>query len=267
MSLQRLPTELKLRLLGFLELQSLASLRNTCRSWHNLIQSSLAQPHVIPSARADLLRLYLDLHKFESFKPSRKHIVPHIRPFPRQEYLDRLTCELAEEQEAEEQEAEEYKEMNWSIPEQFSTWILEWPANAIIGWVWPGLDDQFNRWAHPRGSSRFTDPNGEAHWWRAYGSNVLQWKPQGLSLGAIEVINDAFHLIVHAHGCGYITTICFDNDPKCNGTVWVGGAMDYFYGEIDLDNPNWYGHKWVKRDWVTWLREELDSIEMQYNPG
>ena len=129
MSLQRLPAELKLRLLGFLELQSLVSLRNTCRFWYDLIQSSLSQPHIIPSSRAELLRLYLDLHKFESFKPSRKHIVPYIKSFPRQEYLDRLRDEFA-------------KDPNWSIPEQFSTWILEWPTNAVIGWVWPGLHNE-----------------------------------------------------------------------------------------------------------------------------
>ena len=252
MSLQRLPTELKLRLLGFLELQSLASLRNTCRSWFDLIQNNLTQPRVIPSARAELLRLYLDLHKFESFKASRKHIVPYIKSFPRQEYLDRLRHELAEES-------------NWSIPDQFSTWILEWPRNAVIGWVWPGLDNQFNGWAHPRGSSIYADPNGETHWWRAYGSNELRWTLQGSSL-ALTDFDDALHIIVHEHGCGYKTTICFDNDPKLHGTVWVGAAFEYVEDEVDLDNANWYGHKWVKRDWVTWLREELDGMEMQYNP-
>ncbi len=237
MSLQRLPTELKLQLLGFLELQSLASLRNTCRSWFDLIQNNLTQPRVIPSARAELLRLYLDLHKFESFKASRKHIVPYIKSFPRQEYLDRLRPKLAEES-------------NWSIPDQFSTWILEWPRNAVIGWVWPGLDNKFN---------------SEAHWWRAYGSNELRWTLQGSSLASTD-FDDALHIIVHDHASGCTTTICFDNDPKLHGTVWEGGAFDYVVDKNDLDNPNWYGHKWLKRDWVTWLREELDLIEMQYNP-
>lgn len=140
-------------------------------------------------------------------------------------------------------------------------------TNAVIGQValWPCL--RFIRWAPSGDSPISTEQNGEVDWSNSNAFNALQRTLQTSSLASTTIDLKALHLIVFDHGCGYVTTICLDNDPKLNGTVWVGGAFDYIEDEIDFENPNWYGHKWVKRDWVTWLREELDRIEMQYHAG
>ncbi|KAL0954135.1 hypothetical protein HGRIS_005275 [Hohenbuehelia grisea] len=121
-NLPDLPQDILYDLLPYLPLQSLIAARGVCRTWHHAAE--LADIHPI---RRELLNIYLDLIDRPWFLDSRKWPLENLRDFDRQAYLDTLLAQY-----------------NW-LPEDFSMWILEWPARATFGWVWPGLpSDDFS---------------------------------------------------------------------------------------------------------------------------
>lgn len=126
MSILKLSTELKFIIIGYLELQSLINLRQTCRILRDIIDDASKLEKVLLPARAKLLSLFLDLHKYESFVESRKHVWKSLNLFDRKSFLSDLATKL--------QAAGNERR----IPPEFETWILEWPERAVIGWVWPG---------------------------------------------------------------------------------------------------------------------------------
>ncbi|KAL0954137.1 hypothetical protein HGRIS_005277 [Hohenbuehelia grisea] len=115
-NLPDLPQDILYDLLPYLPLQSLIAARGVCRTWHHAAE--LADIHPI---RRELLNIYLDLIDRPWFLDSRKWPLENLRDFDRQAYLDTLLAQY-----------------NW-LPEDFSMWILEWPARATFGWIWPGL--------------------------------------------------------------------------------------------------------------------------------
>ncbi|KAL4252060.1 hypothetical protein ABKN59_001821 [Abortiporus biennis] len=118
-----LPNELLLLIFPHLCLQSLIRSRGVNRRWRSLVFQSSVDP-----VRLKLLKLYYHIITKPSFILSRAHIVPHIKHFNREEYLESLPLHS-----------------NVSvIPEEFALWILEWPEKAVIGWMWPGLDDHMS---------------------------------------------------------------------------------------------------------------------------
>ena len=118
-----LPTELLLLVFSTLPLPSLIAARGVCSSWLSLIPSSSSSPsfssdYDIPPARHKLLTLYLRLVHSRSFALTRPHILPHLAPFDRAAFAARLPP---------------------TAPDEFRTWVLEWPARAVFAWMWPGL--------------------------------------------------------------------------------------------------------------------------------
>ena len=108
-----LPIELLLLISGELVLKSLIAARGVCRLWRTSIDSAQISP-----TRRKLLDLYLKLIESPAFHATRDCILPHLTSFDREEFI----AELPE-----------------TTPEEFRTWILEWPARAVFMWVWPGL--------------------------------------------------------------------------------------------------------------------------------
>ncbi|KAI0782092.1 hypothetical protein C8Q75DRAFT_811938 [Abortiporus biennis] len=111
--IQDLPAELFLEIFCLADLKTLISCRGVCSYWRELV----LRAH-IPSARKKLLRLYLKLLQSPVFYHTRSYILPNLQTFDRELYISRLPA---------------------STPDEFKTWILEWPAKAVIGWLWPGL--------------------------------------------------------------------------------------------------------------------------------
>ena len=94
-------------------MKSLIAARGVCLLWRTSVASANLHP-----TRRKLLDLYLRVMRSRAFLATRRHILPHLVPFDRQEFLADLPA---------------------TTPEEFQTWILEWPARAIFEWIWPGL--------------------------------------------------------------------------------------------------------------------------------
>lgn len=108
-----LPDEVMLHIQSYLPLTTLVRCRGVCRLWRWLIPGS----H-IPTHRRRLLELYLRAVDSPAFAASRKPLLQHVYPFDREHFLARL---------------------HGGVPEDFRTWILEWPGSAVIGSLWPGI--------------------------------------------------------------------------------------------------------------------------------
>lgn len=108
-----LPNEILLDIFPYLALRDLIAAQGVCRQWRLMVHASN-----IHSARRMLLQFYMRLIRPPVFLPTRPYIVPHLRKFDRLAFVGRLPN---------------------GTPDDFKYWILEWPAKAIVGWIWPGL--------------------------------------------------------------------------------------------------------------------------------
>jgi hypothetical protein len=261
MSIFKLSTELKSMVISLLDLQSLINLRQTCSTWKRVIDDASKLDNVLQPARAKLLRLYLDLRTYESFRASRKVIWEDLKSFDRQKWLDGFAADMNRES----------PDRNLVLPEEFATWILEWPERAVIGWVWPGLDGAFDVDAGKRGRRRMAleDKNQEAPWWRTYGANSLS----DYGLGDQRHFPSNFEedgFSVQEHGCGLSTWVYLGPIKDIYGSVWCE-CYPYDIDEAIEDHERIgtpligdYVNHWVQGDWVKWLRRELNIIENQY---
>ena len=71
--------------------------------------------------RQYFLDFYYRTIEFHTFLPTRPWVLENLTPFDRVAYISHLEAHFP------------------CIPEAFKLWILEWPARAVIGPVWPGL--------------------------------------------------------------------------------------------------------------------------------
>jgi len=253
MCLEKLSPELKQIVIGFLDFITLLNLRNTSKTWRDTVNLALSQTGVIHSARVKLLHLYLDLSNYPSFLTSREHILPHLKPFSRNQYLERLRTEISKHS------------SSARIPDEFELWILEWPENAVIGWTWPGLDGSFNMQAGKRGKKlRYRSRNNQenqAHWWRVYGGNTLSaleepdLEPDRDRL-FFSIEEELLGLTVAFHGCQFYTILLF-------GHMKIGGEMVWRGDICEMEEEIECG-KYFEGTWVEWLRAELKRIEDQY---
>lgn len=148
MSIDVLPTELQLEIASYLQLRELILLRNASRHWQTLINNNLS---FIRRTRQELLRLWDDAIRSPYFLPSRSRVLPALRPFDRIQYLHSLFY-------------------GQPLPEEFELWVLEWPAKAVIGWTWPGLDSGlYASSSHHQHAS----PTPVHACWQLHGTNPL----------------------------------------------------------------------------------------------
>ncbi|KAK8169885.1 hypothetical protein IWX90DRAFT_414267 [Phyllosticta citrichinensis] len=135
MSAQALPVRVQLLILSHLPLASLIKMHCVSRHWRNLIDSQLdSRKSPISSSRRALLQIYLEAVNQPFFIASRKHVLPHVRPFDRQEYVAALARSFGGSLDGSSMAR---------LPEDFLTWLLEWPSSAVIGMLWPGIDSDF----------------------------------------------------------------------------------------------------------------------------
>ncbi|TFK40405.1 hypothetical protein BDQ12DRAFT_576570, partial [Crucibulum laeve] len=115
-----IPPEILLYMFSYFDLKSLIMGKGVCRLWRRLIPLS-----DIPSTRRAFLDLYMSCLEAPAFISTRPWLIDHLIPFNREAYIDTLQKQYP------------------ALPEDFVLWILEWPARAAIGCVWPGLDRKF----------------------------------------------------------------------------------------------------------------------------
>lgn len=108
--------ELLLLLFRLLPLRSLIVARGVDRRWRQLVSAADLHPH-----RRRLLDLYLTLINSPSFAQTRPWVLANLQPFDRDAYLAALLAKYPR------------------LPDTFVLWLLEWPARAVIGGIWPGL--------------------------------------------------------------------------------------------------------------------------------
>lgn len=181
--------------------------------------------------------------------------------------------------------------------------MLEWPAEAVIGWVWPGLDGKFDCRSGWR-----SNPNEEVRFWRSYGRNNLANFPPKPTTFKIELPKDDplismtaseraelgygdlewgvsdydssgnphkeggnWELLIQGleiqeHGCAWSTFLLLNSAGKqWNGTVWYVEGEDLRYAmEAEDESDSRYGGGKLADGWVDWLRQEMEKIDGNY---
>ena len=117
-----LPNEVLLHIFHFFPLKALIIGRTVSQHWRRLIPLADISP-----IRRVLLDFYLTLISSPIFPQTRPWVLANLQPFDRQAYIDDLMRQHP------------------YVPEAFRIWILEWPARAVIGCVWPGLPNLYSR--------------------------------------------------------------------------------------------------------------------------
>ncbi|KAK7550574.1 hypothetical protein IWX49DRAFT_616447 [Phyllosticta citricarpa] len=116
-----LPVELHLLIISFLDLKGLIKMRSVSKHWRSLINKYAPNSKVVLPSRYALLQLYDEWTGTYACADTRRYILPQLRYFDRDEYMSNFPG---------------------NVPEEFELWIREWPASAVIGWLWPGLPDR-----------------------------------------------------------------------------------------------------------------------------
>lgn len=115
-----IPTDLiQNEICKYLNLQTLIRARGICRKWRLAMDNSSA----ISDTRRGLLNVYLKLIENPAFIESR-HLYRDLEPLDREKHLDLLGYLLEKDE---------------KIPEQYKTWVREWPEKAIFDDLWPHL--------------------------------------------------------------------------------------------------------------------------------
>lgn len=153
MSFESLPVELYLEIASHLRLRDLIIFRSVSQRLRSTINANISS--IRPAARRELLRLWDRVVKSPYFLPSRQHIIPHLRNFDRHAYLTSLPYAATGQ---------------LRLPDEFETWILEWPAKSVIGWIWPGLDQ--GPYYQPSYNEFHDEPCADV-WWQLAGGNPL----------------------------------------------------------------------------------------------
>ena len=110
------PNEILLDIIPALPLASLIAAHGVDHNWRRLV----AAANVL-APRRELLDLYLTVVNSPWFLQTRPWVLENLQPFDREAYVAALLTQYN------------------PLPEAFELWLLEWPARAVIGGIWPGL--------------------------------------------------------------------------------------------------------------------------------
>ncbi|EDR00771.1 uncharacterized protein LACBIDRAFT_295701 [Laccaria bicolor S238N-H82] len=221
------PNEIRFHVFAFLPLKSLITGRSVSQEWRRLIPLA----DITPIRRA-LLDFYLTLIVSPIFPQTRPWVLANLQPFDRQQYIDDLM------------------DQHPFIPEAFRVWILEWPAKAVIGCVWPGLPN-----VHCTGKAA-----DYVH--RIEGNNLLSPLPPTIcALPYLNYTPNAHFIpaLFIFHALQETVWLMLDERDSLRDKVFTlsQGGSDLFDEEgesedYDIIDDDWIG--WQKR---TWGRMEL----------
>ncbi|KIJ52574.1 hypothetical protein M422DRAFT_65016 [Sphaerobolus stellatus SS14] len=124
----RLPNEVLLEIFSLdFNLTGLIKLGCVCALWRQLLPYAKMPPEL-----RDLLSFYRELCRSEAFISQREEVVREVVEFNREEFLEKTMDGLKEGMSSE-------KAAKLRLPQDYITWITEWPSRAAIGCLWPGL--------------------------------------------------------------------------------------------------------------------------------
>ena len=232
-----LPTELVLLIQGHMTLSTLIAARGVSRVWRSLIPG----PH-IPVARRRLLELYLQFIHSPAFLATRPAILPNLQPFNRTKLLTRLPPHT---------------------PVDFRTWLLEWPACAVLGQIWPGLiypdrQDSPSTLHKDRGASLLY--RGDTH---ILNGLRLDYPAPGF-METVPYSASEGRTVGPAYGCGLILDdACVDGWQRSRVLVLSGqwGKIDLTGRVYQVDGVRCRVDEPFADTWVAFLRQELEREE------
>ena len=217
------PNEILLQIFSFLPLKCLITGRTVSQEWRRLIPLANINP-----IRRSFLDFYLTLVNLPIFPQTRPWVLANLQPFDRQQYINDLLNQHP------------------YVPEAFRMWILEWPAKAVIGCVWPGLPNAY------------CPSEAADHVHRQEGNNLLAPLPP--TICAMPLRNfcpDAHFIPVLSvfHGREDIVWLVMDERDGLRDKVYIvaEGAWSLSFGGSDRGcllgdiDDNWVDHQ--KRMW------------------
>jgi hypothetical protein len=192
------------------------------------------------------LKLYRDTINSSTFLADRAKNVTGSDAFDRQAYLDTLLQKYREWK----VEKQGLKDPHPTLPEEYTTYILEWPEKAIINGLWPGI--------HPQAGGYFD--RGQLFYPRIWDTEVLFSPIPGRTYCAEEARNpDSTPVLlpllpVQGLGMGYSVFLLledFDHDRSTHHKVKAGqmvmlGPVQMIISAKITTNPPHIGTTWLE---------------------
>jgi hypothetical protein len=211
------PNELLLRIFSYLTLKSLITSYGVCQHWRQLVPTS----PILPTRHA-LFRLYLDVISSPDFLRTRPWTLAKLQPFDRDAYVTKLL------------EQHEY------LPEAFHLWVLEWPARAVFGCLWPGLpsieidDDVEDGVERLGGCNRLCIAQ----------VSVMTWLRRDPNAAARSILEDLMPaLLVRSSINGYTWLMLDEREGKRDKVYQIAESVSVIRGEdgddFDIVHENW----------------------------
>ncbi|KAL0961162.1 hypothetical protein HGRIS_006134 [Hohenbuehelia grisea] len=291
--MQNLPPEILLLIYSFLPLKSLIHARCVSQKWRQLVLTSNLTP-----ARRGLLKLYYDFLASPAFDSSRQKLLKKLVPFDREAYINTLNAsfnvrvndpphirvppeDLEDDPNATDDIEKDFAQLKHAhnltfdypshLPDDFVTWVLEWPARAILSWAWPGLDAEFRMHsggpARPYGSNCLSAEHMRKPQWFVCWLPLLEQRfnydggfdeevPDASSNSLLKAgdVPFALALDIWNEGCAMVECIILHAvDKRFNGMVYAG-----YEGSIIPVSPC------VAESWLGYQRRILVRLNERY---
>jgi hypothetical protein len=179
------------------------------------------------------------------FLQTRPWVLDNLQPFNREAYVDALLAQYPR------------------LPEAFMLWLLEWPARAIVGGIWPGLP-----WEHNQ------DTDGIQIFW---GANWLS--PRTVQFSAIMYRIPGCKgqydfipaILVRSHTTYTWLILDDDEDEREKGTLKLRDKVFALFArethlcdEMGSSGPD---YDTVNADWIAFQRDTWQEVEKRAKSG
>jgi hypothetical protein len=241
------PNELLLQLLSLLPLKSLIAAQGVDRKWRQLVDAA----DILP-LRRKLLGLYLSIVNSPWFLQTRPWVLENLQPFDREAYISTLLMQYNR------------------LPEAFMLWLLEWPALAVIGGIWPGLPRDHEEYKHIDEVQVFRGVN-----WLA--TRAIEVSAMTFSIPGCKRQYDFIPAILIRSHISNIWLVLDDNEiEQESGTLKLRDkvfTLAYRATHLyDEKGNTGYGCDLVDNDWIMFQRRIWNEVESKarlspFSPG
>jgi hypothetical protein len=237
LTINEISPEIVSEIVSHLPLTSLVRALGVSRRW----RATPLLPPIHP-IRQSLYNLFLEALCSPGLAKAQHWIDLHLTSFDREHYVACL------------------RQQYDCIPPEFEMWILEWPARAAIGFVWPGLPKYFRE---------------EFGWERRYGCNHLASFPPILfrlcvrHLEYSRQIYDTPILVIWSGFNDYCASfLLMDQRPSLRGTVFFSAEGEGLATPESGDGPEENRLSLTAEGqslgtWIPWLYRLIDQMNNQ----
>ncbi|KAJ3517295.1 hypothetical protein NLJ89_g601 [Agrocybe chaxingu] len=222
--IDNLANEILLRIFSELELPGIIASRGTCQKWRHLVPYT----QFLPIRRA-MLEFYDELVATPLFHQTRPWVLANLQKFDRQTYLNKLLHQYP------------------SVPEDFSCWVLEWPARATVAFSWPGL---------PR--KKYNEDYADDI--NVVGGVPWMVYPQVSALMVSDEIKRTAEyipaLLVHHHSLA--TWLLLDKRKEFSGKVFISGVAENRM--VIAAGERAFQLNWFYPDWMAYQRRIWEIV-------